>query len=315
MTLQKICEQYVAFRKTLGERFEVNESQLKAFCRAMGQSRNIVDISPENVNDFLAGKGPLTTSWFIRHNALRGFYRYAISRGFVATSPLPLIAPKRPPAFQPHIYSQAELRRILDSTESCRRSRSNLDVPVIRALFLLMYGAALRTSEALSLTIGDVDLPNAVLTIRDSKFFKTRLVPIGPKTVQVLADYISRRNACAHSREANFPFFVGRNAKRVNIFIFDRAFQQIRVHAGVRREGGPRCQPRLHDLRHSSAVHRLTTWYREGKDVQKLLPQLSVYMGHKQLAATQAYLTMTPELLHEANLRFESYAIREVGND
>jgi integrase/recombinase XerD len=71
------------------------------------------------------------------------------------------------------------------------------------------------------------------------------------------------------------------------------------------------CQPRLHDLRHTSAVHRLTTWYREGKDVQKLLPQLSVYMGHTYLAATQVYLTMTPELLHEASMRFERYATPE----
>ncbi len=178
-----------------------------------------------------------------------------------------------------------------------------------------MYGAALRTSEALCLTIADVDLANAVLTIRDSKFFKSRLVPIGPKTVQALADYASRRDACAHSKETDTPFFVGRNAKRVNIATFEDAFQRIRVLAGLHREGGPRCQPRLHDLRHTSAVHRLTTWYREGKDVQKLLPQLSVYMGHTHLAATQIYLTMTPELLHEASLRFEHYATPEGRND
>ena len=121
MNLQSICEQYAAFRKTLGERFEVNGRQLKAFCRAMGQNLDLADVSPEKVNAFLAGKGPLTTSWHVRYNALRGFYRYAISRGFVATSPLPLVIPKRPPAFQPYIYSQAELRRLLDSTASCRR--------------------------------------------------------------------------------------------------------------------------------------------------------------------------------------------------
>ncbi len=202
MNLRTICEQYAAFRKTLGEAFEVNGSQLKAFCRAMGQNLDIADVSPAKVNIFLIGKGPLTTSWHVRHNALLGFYRYAISRGLVATSPLPLAIPKRPPAFQPYIYSHAELRRILDSTESCRRPRSDLDVPVMRSLLLLMYGAALRTSEALSLTVGDVDLRGATLTIRDSKFFKTRLVPIGPKTVQVLAEYSSRRDAssreCLH---------------------------------------------------------------------------------------------------------------------
>ena len=183
----------------------------------------------------------------------------------------------------------------------------------MRCLVLLMYGAALRTSEALSLTIGDVDLHCGVLTVRDSKFFKTRLVPIGPKTVQMLAEYGSSRKT--NSRRPDVPFFVGLNAKPVAIYVFDRAFQQIRLHAGLHRAGGPRNQPRLHDLRHTSAVHRLTTWYREGKDVQKLLPQLSVYMGHTLLEATQRYLTMTPELLHQANLRFERYATSEGGND
>ncbi len=313
MKLQTICERYAAFRKTLGERFEVNGRQLKAFCRAMGPNIDIADVSPEKVSTFLVGKGPLTTSWYVRHNALLGFYRYAISRGFVATSPLPRAIPQRPPAFQPYIYSHAELRRIVDSTESCRRPRSDLDAPVMRSLVLLMYGAALRTSEALSLKICDVDLPGAVLTIRDSKFFKTRLVPIGPKTVQVLADYASHRDTSF--RHPDTPFFVGRNAKQVTIYKFERAFKQIRLHASLHRDGGARCQPRLHDLRHTSAVHRLTGWYREGKDVQKLLQQLSVYMGHTRLAATQAYLTMTPELLHEASLRFERYATRESSND
>ena len=312
MNLQSICEQYVAFRQTLGERFEVNGRQLKAFCRAMGQNLNVADVSPEKVNAFLVGKGPLTTSWYVRYNALQGFYKYVISRGFIAASPLPLAIPKRPPAFIPYIYSPAELRSLLDSIASCRPPRSDLDAAVVRSLFLLMYGAALRTSEALSLTIGDVDLSNAVLTIRDSKFFKTRMVPIGPKTVRVLAEYAKRRDT--PSKQTHTPFYVGRNGKPVPIHMFERAFKQIRVHAGLHREGGPRCQPRLHDLRHTSAVHRLTAWYREGRDVQKLLPQLSVYLGHRHLSATQAYLSMTPELLHEAGVRFQNYATSEGGN-
>ena len=111
------------------------------------------------------------------------------------------------------------------------------------------------------------------------------------------------------------PFFVGRRGKKILLNTLEGAFQQLRQYAGLRRDGGPRCQPRLHDLRHTSAVHRLTAWYREGKDVQLLLPQLSVYMGHTYLAATQVYLTMTPELLHEASLRFELYAGREGHHD
>jgi len=313
MNLQMICQQYVALRKTLGDRFVVNGNQLKAFCRAMGPEIDIADVSTEKVNAFLVGDGPLTTTWYVKHNALRGFYRYAISRGFVKTSPLPLTIPKLPP-FKPYIYSPAELRRILDSTESCSRRRlSDLDASVIRVLILLMYGAALRTSEALSLTVRDVDLADAVLTVRNSKFFKSRLVPLGPNTVRVLGEYAGRQGS--RSRKPDDLFFVGRTSKRIPIHMVERAFKQIRKHVGLYREGGPRCQPRLHDLRHTSAVHRLTSWYREGKDVQKLLPQLSVYMGHARLAATQAYLSITPNLLHQASLRFERYAIQEGGND
>jgi integrase/recombinase XerD len=311
LNLQSIVEQYATFRKTLGERFGTNGRLLKSFCRAMGQDLDVADVTPEEISVFLAGKGPLTASWHVKYNALLGFYRYAISRGFVTTSPLPLVIPKRPPAFQPYIYSQIELRRLLDSTASYQRHRGRLDPFMVRSLLLLMYAAALRTSEALSLTVADVDLANSVVTVRDTKFFKTRLVPLGPKTVQVLTEYRIRRASSGHSKETGAPFFVGRNGQRVNICTLENAFQQIRVHAGLRRDGGVRCQPRLHDLRHTSAVHRLTTWYREGKDVQKLLPQLSVYMGHTYLAATQVYLTMTPELLHEASMRFERYATPE----
>ena len=312
MKLHMICQQYAAFRQTLGEHFVTNGRYVKAFSRAMGPSIDIADVSSKKVNAFLRGNGPLTTSWYVRHNALLGFYRYAISRGFVTTSPLPFTIPKIRATFQPYIYSRAELRRILDSA-GCRRSDSDLDASVVRALILLMYGAALRTSEALSLTISDVDLSGAVLTIRNSKFFKSRLVPLGPNTVQVLAEYARRHDS--PSRQPYDRFFVGRNSKQIPIHMFERAFKQIRHHVGLHREGGPRQQPRLHDLRHTSAVHRLTSWYREGKDVQRLLPQLSVYMGHTHLAATQVYLTMTPDLLQEANLRFERYAMQEGGND
>ena len=180
MTLRSAVEQYTAFRKTLGERFRTNAQVLKAFCRAVGEDSPLVDISPETVSVFLAGTGPLTASWHVRHNALLGFYRYAISRGLVVASPLPKTIPKRPPAFLPYIYSQAELRHLLDSTASYQRHRGRLDPFMVRTLVLLMYGAALRTSEALSLTIVDVNVADAVITVRDSKFFKSRLVPLGP---------------------------------------------------------------------------------------------------------------------------------------
>ena len=150
------------------------------------------------------------------------------------------------------------------------KSRSSRSTFMVRTLLLLMYGAALRTSEALSLTIEDVDLADAVLTVRDSKFFKSRLVPLGPNRFS-LADYAK---SCARRRpiRKTTPPSSGTERQADKDPHPHGAFQQLREHAGLRREGGPRCQPRLHDLRHTSAVHRLTSWYREGKDVQNCCP-------------------------------------------
>jgi site-specific recombinase XerD len=313
MKLEHVVREYAAFRKTLGEKFAVNGSVLKAFCKAVGTGSTFKDIAPEQVNTFLMGVGPLTASWHIKHNALLGFYRYAISRGFINASPLPLVIPRRPPAFQPYIYSETELQRLIDATASYQRHRGRLDPFTMRILLLILYATALRVSETLSLTIADVDLTRAVLNVRDSKFFKSRLVPLGPKTTEMLAEYAERRSEWGGSSQAESPFFVARNGKKIHLDTLEGAFQHLRAFAGLHRTGGPRCQPRLHDLRHSSAVHRLTAWYREGKNVQLLLPQLSVYMGHAHLAATQVYLSITPELLHQASCRFEHYAGMEDG--
>ena len=315
MTLQKAVADYVAFRKTLGERCKTNGHILQAFCRAMGETTLLEEVSPQSVSAFLAGTGPLTASWHVRHSALCGFYRYAQSRNLVTTSPMPLVIPKRPPAFQPYIYSQEELRRLLEASASYQRNRGQLDPRMVRILLLLLYGAALRVSEALSLTHADVDLDNAVLTIRDTKFFKSRLVPLGPTLTRQMREYADWRNANGCSGNTEALFFASRNGQRVNLNTLQYNFQRIRVHAGLQRDGGPRCQPRMHDLRHTSAVHRLTWCYRQGGDVQRFLAQLSVYMGHARLSDTQVYLSMTPELLQEANLRFERYAIQEGRHD
>jgi integrase/recombinase XerD len=101
----------------------------------------------------------------------------------------------------------------------------------------------------------------------------------------------------------------------VNQHTLQARFRRVCQKAGIRRSDSASYQPRLHDLRHSFAVDRMTSWYRQGADVQKLLPQLSVYLGHVHLAATAVYLSMTPALLAEANARFERYAQQEVSHD
>jgi site-specific recombinase XerD len=315
--LLDLIEQYVGYRKALGERCVTNGSVLRAFGRKIGTSAEVGDVQVDHVSAFLAGQGPLTSTWHVKHCALVGFYGYAVSRGYASSAPLPAMVPKRPPPFVPYIYSHDELHRLLAATDTYQRNRSCLEPVTVRNIVLLLYGAGLRLREALALNRADVDLDESLLTVRRTKFFKTRFVPLGPQLRQAMLRYADRHRGVSDSAsgEDSAPFFTTRKGNRVNADTIEGIFRRVCEHAKLRRSDGARYQPRLHDLRHAFAVHQLTAWYRRGLDVQKLLPLLSVYMGHVHLAATQIYLSMTPELLHEANSRFERYAMEERRHD
>jgi integrase/recombinase XerD len=310
MRLHDMITNYTAYRRALGERFHTNAQALKSFCRAIGGETELTDILPEQVNNFLNGTGPITASWHVRYDALNGFYRYALSRGLVGNSSLPTIKPRRPQPFVPYIYTHEELHRLLAAALTYQKHRGHLEPLMVKTLLILLYGSGLRLSEALSLRLADVDLGQAVLTIRDSKFFTSRLVPIGAPLNEKLRQYLAHRQQAGHAQFGDAPFFVKRNGQRVDAWNIEEAFRSIRQVAGINRTDGARYQPRLHDLRHTFAVHRLTSWYQEGKDVQRLLPMLSVYLGHRYLASTSVYLTMIPELLAQASQRFEHYALK-----
>jgi len=314
MKLAQAIHDYIALKQSLGSRFHTEATVLKAFCKALGDVA-IGDVAPHRVARYLAGSGPVTRHWHRKYEALSGFYRFALARGYVLHSPLPTTVPKPPQAFQPYIYSEAELRDLLKAAGAYETARRVLEEATLRTLLLLLYGAGLRIGEALALTRADVDLDAALLTIRESKFYKTRLVPIGPRLTAVLRSYADDRYQRGHSNVPGAPFFVTRTGTAVTRGQAERAFARLRDIAGIAREEGARYQPRLHDLRHAMAVHRLVAWYREGADVQRLLPQLATYLGHVDVAATQRYLTMTPELLREASQRFERYAQPEVHHE
>lgn len=315
MKLHALVTQYIAFRESSGEDFCSAARLLRQFSRAMGTEREAHEIQPAQVKTFLDGSRPLSSSWHRKQSILRGFYRYAITRGLVASSPLPAQAPKRPPAGTPYIYTQEELRRLLEATTSLRHANRQFEPDTLRVLLLLFYGAGLRLCEALALNRSDYDPSVALVTIRDTKFHKTRLVPLGAELNQALANYVAAYHRTEPRGSESSPFFPRRDGARLTDHAIRKSFQRLRTIAGVQRTDGTRYQPRLHDLRHRFAVHRLTTWYQAGADVQKLLPHLSTYLGHVNVAATHIYLTMTPERLQLASERFAQYALQEVHED
>jgi integrase len=263
---------------------------------------------------FLAGTGPVTNAWHVRYAALKGLFRFAAGRGHLGKVPLPTDLPRRLPTLVPYIYSREEIRRLLDAIPSFRRLPRRIEPPTMRAILLAVYGAGLRRKEVLDLSLADVDLPNSLLTIRDTKFFKSRLVPISRDLTGVLSDYARWRGARHPAAGVASCFFLDRDGAPLCWWPLHHAFDRLRRHVGVRRSDGGRYQPRLHDHRHTFAVHRLTEWYRQGADVQRLVYHLSVYLGHARLAETQVYLTMTPELMRQAGTRFERYARGEDGH-
>lgn len=306
MKLAKIIGEYVQYKKSLGLVFRTEELGLRAFHRTTG-ALHIEKVSPEMVLVYLNGRrGPVTTFWDRKYQQLDGFYKYAIARKYVAKNPLPLAKPKIESSFRPHIYTAAEIKLLLNACHQPETPTRRFVAPhTLQTLILLLYGAGLRIVEAARLRLDDFDGRQGVLLIRETKFYKSRLVPLSVDLCLILRRYIDRQ----WKARRDVPTLFGtRYGQPVSRQLAENSFKRLRSKAGVTRSETSRYQPRLHDLRHTFAVNRLVSWYRQGKDVQRLLPFLSTYLGHRDIGATQRYLTMTAELLAEANLRFEQYA-------
>jgi integrase/recombinase XerD len=307
MTLSACINEYVRHRRSLGVQFHGEQVRLSAFAKSVGDV-SLTDITPEAVRRYLDGKGPVTQAWFARFHTVTGFYRFAIRRQYLDRSPLPPRPPKPAAEFIPYIYSEPDMRALLEAVDARHEEDWLVRPTTVRTLLLLLYATGLRISEALALTNADTDLAEAILTIRETKFYKSRLVPIGADLVGVLARYRDQPHK-KPGRRPDEPFLIDRDGRRILRQTAELIFKRVREQAGLER---PRCrtfQPRLHDFRHTFALNRLVSWYREGKNVQRLLPHLSTYLGHHSVNETQRYLNMTAELTMQAGLRFLKYAI------
>ena len=307
MKLSAAVHSYVTLKRSLGAVYDTESRTLQSFVRAAGDI-SVQAVKGRTARDFCRGSGPPTSWWPAKHRLLQGFFRHLVARGHLAASPLPEAPPRIRSSFEPHIYSLAELQQLLDATEILASDRHPLRPETFRTLLLLLYAAGLRAGEGLRLRLCDTDLAERVLTIWSTKFSKSRLVPIGTSLGEVLRAYRQARLQLPRPCGDRSFLFPSAGGGALSYAQLRTGFTRVREHVGIVHPPDARWQPRLHDLRHSFAVHRLVAWYREGVDVQARLPWLATYLGHAGLAGTQAYLTMTPELLAEASLRFQRYA-------
>ncbi|MEN6520066.1 MAG: tyrosine-type recombinase/integrase [Armatimonadota bacterium] len=238
---------------------------------------------------------------YSRVSILRQFALYLSRQGIPAYMP-PREKMFCKSGFVPRIFTHEEIRRMFEILDNWRCFS---DLPyrhlVLPELFRMLYGCGLRIGEALNLEVRDVDLTEGILTIRNAKFGKERLVPMAPTLAQRLKTYASKFGV----REQDAPFFPGSDGRHLSHAVVYNCFRDILWQLGIPHIGRNR-GPRIHDLRHTFAVHRLLRWYQEGADMGVMLPRLSTYLGHVGMEGTQRYLHMVAELMPEVTKTLEA---------
>ena len=287
---------YTELRRRLGAVFKGQESVLQAFDRYIHEQNYHGLLTEELALDFAYSRPTQTSSSVVparRYLVIRHFSEYLATY----ESDTPRLNPKaiarsyqQPPAY---IFTEQELQYLLKRCTSFI-SRHPLSTSSLRAMIGLAASTGLRAGEVIGLDCDDVDLQSSVLTIRDSKLGKDRLIPIHPSTRDVLHDYAEQRNHLTGSSTGS-AFFLNSRLCRYQVFnlcyLFRRLVNEMDLHPPRNR------RPTFHSLRHTFAVHRLAAWHRAGADTQSLLPVLATYMGHVHYTSTAYYLTATAEML------------------
>lgn len=303
--------QFLAHKRALGRRFEVEEAVLRVFDRFLAERSltELATITPVVIDTFLASRPRVRPR---SYNHLRGtlvrFFAWAVAQGHLSSSPVQ--SPPRRITGQrvPFIFDQATARRLLEIAMTlpdnglgpCRGH-------TYYTIFALLYGLGLRVGEVSRLTIADVDLERRLLVIRETKFGKTRLVPFGPRIANVLTAYRAAVEARRGPCSGDMPLFSFTRRGPIHPCTITQTFHHLvpRLHLVIPEGVAP---PRLHDLRHSFAVGTLLRWYRSGIDPQARLLHLATFLGQVDPTSTAVYLTITPALLAEASDRFARYA-------
>jgi integrase len=244
--------------------------------------------------------------WATRLGYVRGFARHHSAFDPRTQIPPDGLLPFRPRRARPYLYSKEDIERLLAAALElpCRYNCCKLKSWTYYCLFGMLSVSGLRLGEARNLKISDIDFEAAVLTIRGTKFGKTRLVPMHASTCTVLRNYIKRRQQYCAAQAASPYLFSSRLGNRLDVGDIHRTFYTLSRQIGLRGLNESH-GPRLHDMRHVFATNTLVRWYEAEQDPERLLPILSTYLGHVHVADTQWYLSGSPELMMEAMRRLE----------
>lgn len=304
---------FLRHQRSLGKRFINEERGLRLFDRYLADQnvKSAAEITADIVAVFLASR-PRNRPRSYNHllSVVNRLFKWLVRQQRLPQSPVQT-RPRHATASQiTFLFDRIQAQQLLqlaaklpDNNNGRNRGKTYF------IIFALMYGLGLRVGEAARLRREDVDLKHNFLRIRETKFLKSRLVPFGPKIGMRLREYLDQKNDREGPFCSTMPLFSfgPDRSKAINPGTITQVFHALWPRLGIKVPTGS-APPRLHCLRHSFAVGTLLRWYRAGINPQQRLWDLSTFMGHVHPASTAIYLTITAELLEEANQRFNHFA-------
>jgi integrase len=306
-SMQVLVQEYLHERRRLGFSLAISDTQLVAFARFVDDAGHRGPLNCRIILDWVQGQIPHAEriTWARRLEVVRPFAKYCARFDPRTEVPDAGLFGKGHRRLTPHIYSDQEIMDLLKAAREMA-PRGALRPATYEALFGLIAATELRISEALHLRCADVDLIQGILTIRQTKFCKSRLVPVHATTTKALRQYTAFRRHWAPPRPEAFFFISPSGAGLVNRTVH-KVFEQIRARVGWIARGG-HASPRIHDLRHTFVCRRVLQWHRQGTTIDKAMVALATYVGHAKVSDTYCYLTGVPELMAMAGREFEQFA-------
>lgn len=302
---------FLQYKRALGCKYQTEAAALHLLDAYVVDQRAMTweRIDSGLIDGFLASR-PRSHARSYNHlvGVIHRFFKWAVTQRMTDHNPV-TARPRRVTGQRiPYLFSLGDARRLLDVARSLpTRPKAPHRALVYETVFALLYGLGLRVGEVTRLLVGDVQFDRATLLIRDTKFNKSRLVPFGPQMGERLTRYVEQQFGGHGDPEAPLFSFTKRGA--IHECTISLAFHSLVPRLGLHIPTGM-ARPRLHDLRHAFAVGTLLRWYQEGVDPNSRLIQLSTFLGHTDPASTSVYLTITEELLRQADQRFRAFAPR-----
>lgn len=312
-TLLALAEDYLTERRELGFDMGISGSQVTAFARFIDATGHVGPLTTRITLDWVQGQAKYAKplSWARRLEVIRPFAKYLTRLDPATEFPQTAIFGRGHRRLAPHIYSEQEIFDLLMAARLLS-PHGGLRPATYEAIFGLIAATGLRLSEALQLRCGDADLDQSVITIRNTKYRKSRHVPIHPTVAAALSRYMLVR-AQHFAAHPDMPLFLSSSGGVLPTRTIHQVFQGLRSKLGWIARGA-HAQPRIHDLRHTFICRRVQLWHEHGIDIGNAMAALSTYVGHAKVSDTYWYLTGIPDLMAVACKSFEQFVGAEEGH-